>query len=212
MASLQKTNSSKRPGQRRGDEPTASTKNSGAKKSEQKEFKPANAPYIHKKEPPPEGMPLITMQSGVFIDDIKAGIISYCQRMDLSRIVKILSTGEFEKKVIVQVDNTKLGDTEDPYGLYRESVGDKVRQAAQDYRDYEKSKDKLVGILRSMTNKELDEKINQLFNTQTAERETILAADNTTVATAASTAALHLANPCIDETALCNYGETWYFL
>ena len=47
-----------------------------------------------------------------------------------------------------------------------------------------------------MTNKELDEKINQLFNTQTA----ILAADNTTVATAASTAALHLANPCIDAT------------
>ena len=61
--------------------------------------------------------------------------------MDLSRIVKILSTGEFEKKVIVQVDNTKLGDTEDPYGLYRESVRDEVRQAAQDYRDYEKSKD-----------------------------------------------------------------------
>ena len=87
-----------------------------------------------------------------------------------------------------------------------------MRQAAQDYRDYEKSKDKLVGILRSMTNKDLDEKINQLFNTQTAESETILAADNTIVATAASTAALHLANPCIDETALCNYGETWYFL
>ena len=116
--------------------------------------------------------------------------------MDLSRIEKILSTGEFEKNVIVQVDHTKLGDTEDPYKLYRESVRDEVRQAAQDYRDYEKSEDKLVGILRSMTNKELDEKINQLFNTQTAERETILAAENTTVATAASTVALHLANPC----------------
>ena len=75
-----------------------------------------------------------------------------------------------------------------------------MRQAAQDYRDYEKSKDNLVGILHSMTNKELDEKINQLFNTQTAERETILAAKNTSVATAASTAALHLANPCIDAT------------
>ena len=81
MASLQKTNSSKRPGRRRDDELTASTKNSGAKKSEQKEFKPTNTPYTHKKEPPPEGMPLMTMQSGVFIDDIKAGIISYCQRM-----------------------------------------------------------------------------------------------------------------------------------
>ena len=61
MATLQKINSGKHPSQRRGDEPTASTKNSGAKKSEQKEFKPANAPYTHKKDTPPEGMPLITI-------------------------------------------------------------------------------------------------------------------------------------------------------
>ena len=100
----------------------------------------------------------------------------------------------------VQYNTTKLGDTEDPYGLYRESVRDEVRQVAQDYRDYDKSKDKLEGIQRSMSNKELDENINQLLNTQTAERETILAAENTTVATSASTAALHLANPCIDAT------------
>ena len=98
------------------------------------------------------------------------------------------------------MDNTRLGDTEDPYGLYRESARDEVRQAAQDYRDYEKSKDKLVGILRSMTNEKLDVTINHLFNTQTAERETILAAENTTVATAASTVALRLANLCIDPT------------
>ena len=70
------------------------------------------------------------MQSGVFIEDIKASIISYCQSMDLSRVVKILSTGEFEKKVIVQVDDSKFGDKEDPYGLYREFVRDEVRQAA----------------------------------------------------------------------------------
>ena len=150
MASLQKSDSGKRPGQRRGDEPTASTKNIGAKKSENKEFKPANVPYTHEKEPPPVGMSLITMQSGVFIKDIKAGIISYCQCMDLSRIAKILSTGEYKKKIIVQVDNSKLSDEEDPYGLYREFVRDEVRQAAQDFCDYEKSRDKLVGILRAV--------------------------------------------------------------
>ena len=200
MTSLQKTNPGKRPGQRRGDEPSNSAKNIGAKKWEHKESKPTSAPYSHKKEPPPEGMPLITMQSGIFIEDIKASIISYCQRMDLSRIVKILSTGEFEKKVMIQVDDTKLGDKEDPHGLYREFVRDEVRQAAQDSRDYEKSKDKLVGILRSMTSKELDEKINQLFNTQSAERDITLAAENKAAATATSTAALHLANPCIDAT------------
>ena len=82
--------------------------------------------------------------------------------MDLSRTVTILSTGVSERKVMVQVDDTKLGDKEDPYGLYSEFVRDEVRQAAQDFRDHEKSKDKLVGILRSMTNKELDEKINAI--------------------------------------------------
>ena len=116
--------------------------------------------------------------------------------MDLSRTVKILSTGVSERKVMVQVDDTKLGDKEDPYGLYSEFVRDEVRQAARDFRDHEKSKDKLVGILRSMTNKELDEKINQLLNTKSAERDTEIKV----VATATSTAALHLANPCIDAT------------
>ena len=98
------------------------------------------------------------------------------------------------------MNNTKLGDTEDPYELYRESARDEVRQAAQDFCDYEKSKDKLVGILRPMTNKELDKMINQLLNTQIAERETILAAENTTVATAAPTVALNLTNPCVHAT------------
>ena len=63
-----------------------------------------------------------------------------------------------------------------------------------------------------MTNKELVGKINQLFNTQTAERGTILAAENTTVATAASTAALHLANPCIDVTCPLQLSRNLVFL
>ena len=49
-----------------------------------------------------------------------------------------------------------------------------------------------------MTNKEPDEKINQLFNTQSAKREITLAAGTPAATTAASKAALHLANPCID--------------
>ena len=52
MTSLQKTNSGKRPGQRRGDEFNTTNKNIGAKKWKRKVFKPTSAPYFHKKEPP----------------------------------------------------------------------------------------------------------------------------------------------------------------
>ena len=54
----------------------ASTINIGAKKSEHKEFKPANASYTHRKGPLPEEMLLIAVQTGVSIEDIKVGIIS----------------------------------------------------------------------------------------------------------------------------------------
>ena len=96
MASLHKT--TKRHGQRRGEDPVAAAQKSyGAKKTEFREPKPGNAPYSHKKEPPPEGMPVITMGSGNYIQDVKSGIITYCQRIDMSKIAKILMIYEILK-------------------------------------------------------------------------------------------------------------------
>ena len=46
-----------------------------------------------------EGMPVITLGSGNYIQDVKSGIINYCQRIDMSEIAKILATGRFEEKV-----------------------------------------------------------------------------------------------------------------
>ena len=178
MASLHKT--TKRHGQRRGEDPVAAAQKSyGAKKTEFRDPKPGNAPYGRKKEPPPEGMPTITMGSGNYIQDVKFGIITYCQRMDMSKIAKILATGCFEEKVEVVIDNDRLGTT------------------AQDYRDYLKSKVKLTGILRSMTSKELDEKLEQLFTLQLATRDAALDLLPDPIS-AAERNAFNLANPIVD--------------
>ena len=72
--------------------------------------------HTARKEPPPEGMPVITLGSGNYIQDGKSGIITYYRRIDMSRIAKILATGRFEEKVEVVIDNDKLGTTADPHG------------------------------------------------------------------------------------------------
>ena len=140
MASLHKTTT--RHGQRRGEDSVAAAQNSyGAKKTEFREHKPENAPYSRKKEPPPEGMPVITFGSGNYIQDVMSGIIIYCQRIDMSKIAKILATGQFEEKVEVVIDKDKLGTTADPHGVYKDVITNEIRQTAQDYRDYIKSKE-----------------------------------------------------------------------
>ena len=79
-------------------------------------------------------MPVITLGSGNYIQDVKSGIITYCQRIDMSKIAKILATGRFEEKVDVVIDNDKLGTTADPHGIYKDAITNEIRQTAEDYR------------------------------------------------------------------------------
>ena len=51
---------------------------------------------------------MITLGSGNYIQDVKSGIITYCQGMDMFKIAKILATRRFKKKVEVVIDNDKL--------------------------------------------------------------------------------------------------------
>ena len=196
MASLHKT--TKRHGQRRGEDPVAAaSKTYGPKKTEFREPKPRNASYSHKKEPSLEGMPVITLGSGNYIQDVKSGIITYCQRIDMSKIAKILATGRFDKKVEVVIDNDKLGTTADPHGIYKDAITNEIRQTAQDYRDYIKSKEKLTGIIRSMTSKEVDEKLEQLFTLLLATRDAAFDL-LPNPPSAAENNAFGLANPIVD--------------
>ena len=123
---------------------------------------------IHKKESPPDGLPLITLQSGIHLSDIKACITTYCKRNDLGRISKIFTSGTFELKIVPLIDNSKLGETADPHNIYRDCIRDELRIAASEAREYEKSKEKLVGFLRAITSKELDDQLDKLFAQQTA--------------------------------------------
>ena len=81
------------------------------------------------------------MGSDNYIQDVKLDIITYYQRIDMSKIVKILTTGHSEEIVEIAIDNDKLGTTADLYGIYKDAITNELRQAAQDHRDYIKSKD-----------------------------------------------------------------------
>ena len=131
MASLHKT--TKGHGQRRGEDPVvAAPKTHGAKKTELREPKPGNTPLVTR---------MITMGSDNYIQDVKLDIITYYQRIDMPKIVKILTTGHSEEIVEIAIDNDKLGTTADLYGIYKDAITNELRQAAQDHRDYIKSKD-----------------------------------------------------------------------
>ena len=93
----------------------------------------------------------------------------------MSKIVKLLTTGHFLENVETAIDNDKLGITADPHGLYKEAIPNEIRQAVQDDRYYIKSKQKLTEILRSMTSKELDEKLEQRVTLQLATRDAAFA-------------------------------------
>ena len=80
-------------------------------------------------------MPVITMGSGNYIQYVKSGIITYCQRIDMSKIFKILATGRFEEKVEVVIDNDELGTKADPHGIYKDAITNEIRLAAQDHYD-----------------------------------------------------------------------------
>ena len=71
---------------------------------------------------------MITMGSGNYVQDVKFGIITYCQRIDMSKIVKILTTGNFEENVEITIDNDKLGTTADPHGIYKDAITNEIRQ------------------------------------------------------------------------------------
>ena len=140
---------------------------------------------------------MITMDFGNYIQDLNFGIITYCQRIDMSKFVRILTTGHFEENVEIVIENDKLGTTADLHGIYKDAITNESRQAAQDHRDYRKSREKLTGIprsftriLRSMTSKELDKKLELLFTLQLA----LLPS----TPSAAATNALDLANPKVD--------------
>ena len=81
----------------------------------------------------------------------------------MERIVESLITGVFEKTATVAIDNDKLDIAKDPHGLFKDFTRSEMKQAASDQRDYIKSNAKLLWTIKSMTSKELEDKIATRF-------------------------------------------------
>ena len=98
----------------------------------------------------------------------------------MERIVESLTTGVSEKTATVVIDNDKLDIAEDPHGFYKDFIRSEIKQAASDQRDYIKSKAKLLGTIKSMTSKELEDKIATRFiqlQSELDDKLAIMAAD-----------------------------------
>ena len=81
----------------------------------------------------------------------------------MERIADSLTTGVFKNTATVAIYNDKLDIAEGPHGLYKDFIRSEMKQAASDQRDYIKSKAKLLGTIKSMTSKELEDKIATRF-------------------------------------------------
>ena len=137
---------------------------SGGGKTNGKDIPPQQKPdysgFPTKKEAPPAGLPIIGLNSGIYINEILKALTAYCETHDMERIVESLTT---EKTATVAIDNDKLDIAEDPHGLYKDFIRSEMKQVASDQRDYIKSKVKLLGTIKSMTSKELEDKIATRF-------------------------------------------------
>ena len=145
-------------GASKAEDPSGGGKTNGKDIPPQSKTAPSN-----KKEAPPAGLPTIGLNSGIYINEILKALTTYCQTHDMERIVESLTTGVFEKTATVAIDNDKLDIAEDPHGLYKDFIRSEMKQAASDQRDYIKSKAKLLGTIKSMTSKELEDKIATRF-------------------------------------------------
>ena len=131
---------------------------------------PASFRKLHNPE-----LPVITISSRANIVEIRQSVINYCLQRDLGRISRALITGQYETPTPNVLDETKIGNDAagaplDPYDLYLESHKAAIKTSAIEERTYTQSKAKLLGILTSMVNTELEEKLTNLFATQAADR------------------------------------------
>lgn len=115
------------------------------------------------------------MQSGPHIIDIRNAISSFCLSHDMAAISRMLTLGTYEEYTPPTVDPTKIGNdndgnNRDPFGLYIDSIKAAIKQTSLAELAYNKSKEKLLGLLISITSKELEDKLKILFTGQIADR------------------------------------------
>ena len=139
------------------------------------------------------GLPTILLTSGPNINEIKSQIIIFCQQRGIGKIAKCLDSGLFETKEILEIDNALLGDQADPHNFQRDAYMEDRKAINEDFRLYLKSKEQLVGIIKSMTDKLLDDKLTTTFQQQQVEVDKTIAEMQARPVTAANTAEINAA-------------------
>lgn len=101
-------------------------------------------------------LPIITLNSGPNIPQIRDAIIRYCQR-ELGSIASIFTEGKYRAPATAIFDYSEI--EADKTGIKKDQALSKLKRIDADNDKYEKSKLKLHGILSGMTTREVDEKI-----------------------------------------------------
>ena len=106
----------------------------------------------------PAELPTITADSGSQISLISAALTTYCQK-ELGPISEIFEKLAYNEPLYSDVDLTKLGTEADPHGLELDRVKALAKRNESENFKYELSKPKLIGVLNSITTKEVDDKL-----------------------------------------------------
>lgn len=131
---------------------------------ERHEKQPAAGGVLLKKSPQAGTLlPTIGLSSGPNILEIRNQITTFCQQRQIGKIARCLVTGAYEPKEIIVIDSSLLGDVADPHGMQRELYLEERKAINEEFRTYNNSKEQLLGILKSMTDKSLDEKITSRY-------------------------------------------------
>ena len=138
------------------------------------------------------GLPTILLTSGPNITEIKSQIIIFCQQRGIGKIAKCLDSGFFETKEVLGIDNALLGAEADPHNFQRDAYMEDRKAINEDFRIYLKSKEQLVGIIKSMTDKLLDDKLTTTFQQQQAEVDKTIAEMQARPVSAANTAEMNV--------------------
>ena len=138
------------------------------------------------------GLPTILLTSGPNITEIKSQIIIFCQQRGIGKIAKCLDSGYFETKEVLGIDNALLGAEADPHNFQRDAYMEDRKAINEDFRIYQKSKEQLVGIIKSMTDKSLDDKLTTTFQQQQAEVDKTIAEMQARPVSAANTAEMNV--------------------
>ena len=98
---------------------------------------------------------IINMLSGPHTIDIRNAISSFCLSHDMAAISRMLTLGSYEEYTPPTVDPTKVGNDNDgnnldPFGLYIDSIKAAIKQTSLAELAYNKSKEKLLGLLISV--------------------------------------------------------------